>query len=104
MKGCEYGSERHFSSRRLADCDGANLSFFAKLSISVSACGLCFKCFVIVIYNRKLCFNFLHTLQSYFTFQSMAKLARIIILSHWPYSRTVITIVNYDHKTFIVEH
>jgi hypothetical protein len=56
-------SERHFPSCRLADCDGANLSFFAKLSISVSACGLYYKCFVIVIYNCKLCFSLPHTLQ-----------------------------------------
>ncbi len=53
--------------------------------------------------NHKLCFSLPHTLQSYFTFQAMAKLARIIILSHWPYSRTVITIVNQDRKTFMVQ-
>jgi hypothetical protein len=26
----------------------------------------------------------------------------MIVLQYWPYDRTVITIVNYDYKTFIV--
>jgi hypothetical protein len=63
--------------------------------------------FGIVIYYHKVCFSLQHTLRSYFTIPANANdLVMIINYDNNQSFRvlaTVITIVNYDRKTVIVQ-
>jgi hypothetical protein len=68
-----------------------------------STCGLYCKCFAIIIYGRKLRFTLQRTLRSQFTLPTKAKFVRIIVLLYRSYYRAVITIVNYDRKTFLLQ-
>ncbi len=65
--------------------------------------GQCFKCFAIVIYDFELRFSLQHTLQALFMLLAKGKLARIIVLLYWPYDRIVLTTLNDDCNTFIVQ-